>query len=156
MTFSNGNVSMRIDGESRTVSRPVGRHRLRRHEGRTPYADRGPTANLHMSARAGILITGTEVLTGRVTDRNGPWLSDRLRELGVDLAQIVIVGDRPSDMHDGLGWLAGEGVDLIITSGGLGPTEDDLHGADRRRVPGPRDGARRGRSRSGSPTSCAR
>ncbi len=79
-----------------------------------------------MSARAGILITGTEVLTGRVTDRNGPWLSDRLLEIGVELAQIVIVGDRPSDMHAGLGWLAGEGVDLIITSGGLGPTEDDL------------------------------
>ncbi len=78
-----------------------------------------------MSARAGILITGTEVLTGRVSDRNGPWLSDRLRDLGVDLAHIVIVGDRPSDMHDGLGWLAGAGVDLIVTSGGLGPTEDD-------------------------------
>jgi nicotinamide-nucleotide amidase len=78
-----------------------------------------------MTARAGILITGTEVLTGRVADRNGPWLSDRLREIGVDLAQIVIVGDRPADMHDGLGWLAGAGVDLIITSGGLGPTEDD-------------------------------
>jgi nicotinamide-nucleotide amidase len=79
-----------------------------------------------MSARAGILITGTEVLTGRVTDRNGPWLSDRLLEIGVELAEIVIVGDRPSDMHAGLGWLAETGVDLIITSGGLGPTEDDL------------------------------
>jgi nicotinamide-nucleotide amidase len=79
-----------------------------------------------MSARAGILITGTEVLTGRVTDRNGPWLSDRLLEIGVELAQIVIVGDRPADMHAGLEWLAGTGADLIITSGGLGPTEDDL------------------------------
>ena len=49
-----------------------------------------------MSARAGIVVTGTEVLTGRVSDRNGPWLSDRLRELGVDLAHIAIVGDRPS------------------------------------------------------------
>ena len=34
-----------------------------------------------MSARAGIVVTGTEVLSGRVSDRNGPWLSDRLREL---------------------------------------------------------------------------
>ncbi len=79
-----------------------------------------------MSARAGIVITGTEVLTGRVSDRNGPWLSDRLRDIGVDLAHIVIVGDRPSDMHDALGWLTASGVDLIVTSGGLGPTEDDL------------------------------
>ena len=42
-----------------------------------------------MSARAGIVVTGTEVLTGRVADRNGPWLSDRLRELGVDHAHIA-------------------------------------------------------------------
>ena len=79
-----------------------------------------------MSARAGIVITGTEVLTGRVVDRNGPWISDRLRELGIDLESIVIVGDRPADMESALHWLAGEGCDLIVTSGGLGPTEDDL------------------------------
>jgi nicotinamide-nucleotide amidase len=82
-----------------------------------------------MSARAGIVVTGTEVLTGRVTDRNGPWLADRLLELGVDLAHNVIVGDRPQDVRDALGWLAGAGVDLIVTSGGLGPTEDDLTAA---------------------------
>ena len=51
-----------------------------------------------MSARAGIVVTGTEVLTGRVRDRNGPWLSDRLLELGVELAHITICGDRPEDM----------------------------------------------------------
>jgi nicotinamide-nucleotide amidase len=79
-----------------------------------------------MSARAGIVVTGTEVLTGRVVDRNGPWLAERLRELGVDVAHNVIVGDRPQDVRDALGWLAGAGMDLIITSGGLGPTEDDL------------------------------
>ena len=79
-----------------------------------------------MPARAGIVVTGTEVLTGRVTDRNGPWLSDRLRELGVDLETIIIVGDRPQDMERALGHLAGEGCELIVTSGGLGPTADDL------------------------------
>jgi nicotinamide-nucleotide amidase len=79
-----------------------------------------------MSARAGIVVTGTEVLTGRVTDRNGPWLSDRLRELGVDLAHIAIVGDRPHDITAALRFFSGEGVDLIVTSGGLGPTADDL------------------------------
>jgi nicotinamide-nucleotide amidase len=79
-----------------------------------------------MSVRAGIVVTGTEVLTGRVTDRNGPWLADRLLDLGVDLAHNVIVGDRPSDVRDALGWLRDAGVDLIVTSGGLGPTEDDL------------------------------
>jgi nicotinamide-nucleotide amidase len=79
-----------------------------------------------MSSRAGIVVTGTEVLTGRVVDRNGPWLADRLLELGVDVAHNVIVGDRPADVEAALGWLASHGVDLIVTSGGLGPTEDDL------------------------------
>jgi nicotinamide-nucleotide amidase len=79
-----------------------------------------------MSARAGIVVTGTEVLTGRVRDRNGPWLADRLLELGVDLAHVTICGDRPEDMDAQLRFMAAQGVDLIVTSGGLGPTADDL------------------------------
>ncbi len=79
-----------------------------------------------MSARAGIVVTGTEVLTGRVSDRNGPWLADRLRELGVDLAHISIVGDRPQDMRAALSFMSDQGLDLVLTSGGLGPTADDL------------------------------
>ena len=79
-----------------------------------------------MSARAGIVVTGTEVLTGRVRDRNGPWLSDRLLELGVELAHITICGDRPQDIEAQLNFMAEQGVDLIVTSGGLGPTADDL------------------------------
>jgi nicotinamide-nucleotide amidase len=77
-------------------------------------------------ARAGIVVTGTEVLSGRVSDRNGPWLAERLRELGVDLAHTAIVGDRPQDMEAALRFMAEQGVGLILTSGGLGPTADDL------------------------------
>ncbi len=76
--------------------------------------------------RAGIVVTGTEVLTGRVTDRNGPWLSERLAELGVDHAYTTIVGDRPQDIVAALRFMAGHGIDLILTSGGLGPTADDM------------------------------
>ena len=79
-----------------------------------------------MSARAGIVVTGTEVLTGRIQDRNGPWLSDRLLEQGVELANITICGDRPEDIDAQLRFLADQGVDLILTSGGLGPTADDM------------------------------
>jgi len=82
-----------------------------------------------VSTQAAILITGTEVLTGRVTDRNGPWLSDRLRDLGVDLTQILIVPDRRAEMRAALDFMAAEGSDLIITSGGLGPTADDITAA---------------------------
>ncbi len=79
-----------------------------------------------MSARAGIVVTGTEVLGGIIADRNGPWLSERLRELGVTLAHIVVVGDRREDVTAALRFLASERVALIVTSGGLGPTADDL------------------------------
>ena len=79
-----------------------------------------------MSARAAIVVTGTEVLSGRVSDRNGPWLADRLRELGVDLVHVTIVGDRPADMLAALQWCGSLGVELVVTSGGLGPTADDL------------------------------
>jgi nicotinamide-nucleotide amidase len=79
-----------------------------------------------VSARAGIVVTGTEVLTGRVADRNGPWLADQLLELGVELAHITICGDRAADIEAALRFMANEGVDLVITSGGLGPTADDM------------------------------
>lgn len=79
-----------------------------------------------MTVRAGILVTGTEVLTGRVADRNGPWLADRLIELGVELAHVTICGDRSDDIAAQLRFLRDENVDLIVTTGGLGPTADDL------------------------------
>jgi nicotinamide-nucleotide amidase len=84
------------------------------------------TTGARPPVRAGILVTGTEVLTGIITDRNGPWLSERLREIGVDAAMIEIVGDRPDDLLASLRHMAAEGMALIVTSGGLGPTADDL------------------------------
>jgi nicotinamide-nucleotide amidase len=79
-----------------------------------------------VSVRAGIVVTGTEVLTGRVADRNGPWLAEELLALGVDVGHVVVVGDRPDDLLGALSFLAGTGVPLVITTGGLGPTADDL------------------------------
>jgi nicotinamide-nucleotide amidase len=79
-----------------------------------------------VSVRAGIVVTGTEVLNGRVSDRNGPWLAERLREVGVDHAYTVIVGDRPEDMRDALRFMAEREMSIVLTSGGLGPTADDL------------------------------
>jgi nicotinamide-nucleotide amidase len=78
------------------------------------------------AVRAGIVVTGTEVLTGRIADRNGPWISEELAALGVEVAHILVVADRPEDLESALRFLASEGMDLIVTSGGLGPTADDL------------------------------
>jgi nicotinamide-nucleotide amidase len=82
--------------------------------------------NLKPRLRAGILITGTEVLTGIISDRNGPWLSERLLDEGVDTEMIEIVGDRPDDLLAALRAMAAEELAVIVTSGGLGPTADDL------------------------------
>jgi nicotinamide-nucleotide amidase len=76
--------------------------------------------------RAGIVVTGTELLSGLITDRNGPWLAQRLGELGVEVAHLLCVGDRPADLTAALRFLADQDVDLVVTSGGLGPTADDL------------------------------
>ena len=79
-----------------------------------------------MTVRAGVVVTGTEVLAGRVTDRNGPWVARQLLEMGVDVAHITVCGDRPADLTAQLRFLADQRVDLIVTTGGLGPTADDL------------------------------
>ena len=79
-----------------------------------------------MSVRAGIVVTGTEVLTGRTTDRNGPWVSQQLDSHGIEVAHITCVGDRADDLRGALEFLRAQGMDLIVTTGGLGPTADDI------------------------------
>ena len=78
-----------------------------------------------MSVRAGIVVTGTEVLTGRVADLNGPWVADRLLEPGVELAHITICGDRRR--HRSPVALPGRrGRRPHRHHRGLGPTADDM------------------------------
>lgn len=76
--------------------------------------------------RAAVVITGTEVLGGWVSDANGPWLARRLGALGVEHVSTTVVGDRPEDLRAALEHARDRGLELVITSGGLGPTEDDL------------------------------
>ncbi len=79
-----------------------------------------------MTVRAGVVVTGSEVLAGRVSDRNGPWVARQLLQMGVDVAHLTVCGDRPADLTAQIQFLADQDVDLIITTGGLGPTADDL------------------------------
>jgi nicotinamide-nucleotide amidase len=76
--------------------------------------------------RAAVVVTGTEVLGGWVADANGPWLARRLGALGVRHVSTTVVGDRPEDLRAALEDTRDRGFELVITSGGLGPTEDDL------------------------------
>lgn len=79
-----------------------------------------------MTLRGAVVVTGTEVLTGIIGDANGPWLSERMRAQGIEVSHVIVVGDRREDLRAVLDFLAARGTDLIVTSGGLGPTADDL------------------------------
>ena len=79
-----------------------------------------------MTVRGAVVVTGTEVLTGIVADANGPWLSEQMRSHGIEVSHVIVVGDRREDLRGALDFLAASGSDLIVTSGGLGPTADDL------------------------------
>lgn len=73
--------------------------------------------------RGVLVLTGSELVRGQRTDRNGPFLARELVELGVEPARITIVGDRPEELEEAL--REGLEADLCVTSGGLGPTHDD-------------------------------
>jgi nicotinamide-nucleotide amidase len=72
-----------------------------------------------------LLATGDELLTGQVVDTNSPWLMDRLWDLGVMARRKTLVADDREDLRAALRETTGR-ADLVVMSGGLGPTEDDL------------------------------
>jgi nicotinamide-nucleotide amidase len=76
-------------------------------------------------ANAEIVAIGSELLLGQIVDTNSPWMAERLTALGVNLFFKSVVGDNPARMREVIG-RALERADVVITSGGLGPTQDDL------------------------------
>ncbi|MEG0291423.1 MAG: competence/damage-inducible protein A [Anaerovoracaceae bacterium] len=75
--------------------------------------------------RTAILSVGTEILFGQITNTNTVFLSQELNAMGIDVVYHYTVGDNESRLHD-LIKLAFTDCDLVITTGGLGPTQDDL------------------------------
>jgi nicotinamide-nucleotide amidase len=76
-------------------------------------------------ANAEIVAIGSELLLGQIVDTNSAWMAQRLTALGVNLFFKSVVGDNPGRMKEAIG-RALERADIVITSGGLGPTQDDL------------------------------
>lgn len=74
---------------------------------------------------AEILCIGTELLLGNIVNTNAAWLSQQLARLGINVYHHTVVGDNPDRLEDAL-QIACDRADLIITTGGLGPTYDDL------------------------------
>ena len=78
-----------------------------------------------MIERAAILSTGDEITTGKVVDTNSNYIADKLIEAGLDVASIVTVGD----VSDRIIWAWEQAMvhaDVIVSTGGIGPTADDL------------------------------
>lgn len=75
--------------------------------------------------KAELIAVGTEILLGEITDTNTPFIARELANLGIDVYFQSTVGDNPERLKETLK-LAARRSDLIILSGGLGPTEDDL------------------------------
>ena len=74
---------------------------------------------------AEIVSIGSELLLGQIVDTNATWMAQRLADLGVNLYYKSTVGDNPQRMEEVLS-RALERSDLVVTGGGLGPTQDDL------------------------------
>src|SRR4030066_1532329 len=75
--------------------------------------------------KAEIISIGSEILRGQITDTNANFIAKKLVESGIDLEHISAVSDYPESLLSTLK-LALQRSDLIITTGGLGPTEDDI------------------------------
>jgi nicotinamide-nucleotide amidase len=78
-----------------------------------------------MALHVEILSTGDELLTGQVVDTNSAWLMDRLWDLGVMVRRKTLVGDDRTDLRAAIEETTRR-ADLVVMSGGMGPTEDDL------------------------------
>ena len=76
-----------------------------------------------MTPRAFVVVTGSELVRGSRSDANGPFLAAELTALGLEPARILIVGDDAAKLEEAL--REGLTADLLVTSGGLGPTHDD-------------------------------
>ncbi len=75
--------------------------------------------------RAEILGVGTELLLGQIANTNAQWISERLAQIGVDVFRHEVVGDNAQRIVDAF-TLAASRADVVIATGGLGPTQDDI------------------------------
>jgi molybdenum cofactor synthesis domain-containing protein len=78
-----------------------------------------------MSKTAAILIIGNEILSGKVSDQNGVYLCGELRNLGVDVRRVVVIPDEESAIAEEIS-ICSRRYDWIFTTGGVGPTHDDV------------------------------
>jgi molybdenum cofactor synthesis domain-containing protein len=74
---------------------------------------------------AGLIVVGNEILSGKVVDTNAPFLARELRRLGVELRRIVTIPDELDEIAAAVAEFH-RAYDVVFTSGGIGPTHDDV------------------------------
>jgi len=74
---------------------------------------------------AAMLVIGDEILSGRTKDRNIGFVADTLTDIGIDLEEVRVVADREEAIIEAIRALSGR-YDFVFTSGGIGPTHDDI------------------------------
>jgi molybdenum cofactor synthesis domain-containing protein len=78
-----------------------------------------------MPKTAGIILIGNEILSGKITDANAAYLCRELRELGVEVRRVVVIPDDVALIAEEVSAFS-KSFDLVFTSGGVGPTHDDV------------------------------
>jgi molybdenum cofactor synthesis domain-containing protein len=78
-----------------------------------------------MPKTAGIILIGNEILSGKIKDENAAYLCRELRALGVDVRRLVVIPDEVSLIAEEVAAFT-KSFDLVFTSGGVGPTHDDV------------------------------
>eukprot|EP00877_Chromochloris_zofingiensis_P003920 jgi/Chrzof1/13529/Cz08g00340.t1 len=101
----------------------VGRATKARHQDSLPSSPADVASSI--SGSAGIVVVGDEILSGKVIDANAPFLCTELRALGWTVRTVVIVPDDVSSIAAEVSRLSGS-LDVVLTSGGVGPTLDDV------------------------------
>ncbi|MFX1277762.1 MAG: molybdopterin-binding protein, partial [Promethearchaeota archaeon] len=73
-----------------------------------------------------LLIIGNEILIGKTQDTNSNWMAKRITKFGHKLKRVITIGDDLNEISDALRYILSREPDIIVTSGGLGPTFDDM------------------------------
>lgn len=76
--------------------------------------------------KVGILVVGNEILDGVILDTNTQWIIQQLKPLNYTVAETITVRDDTSEIAKAINRMKDDGAELVITTGGLGPTHDDM------------------------------
>ncbi len=78
---------------------------------------------------AEIITIGDELLIGQVVDTNSAWMGQELNKIGIEVLRIVSIRDREEEIMEAID-NAMKRVNIVLVTGGLGPTKDDIHQTD--------------------------